>query len=98
MSLSPSSLAASACGNLEEVRSLLHNARNISEGEKHDALRIAVENNDLTIVDCLLANNTKATAFDFAKAVEQCSYPILELLLSSGFDINTPMREDYPPL
>jgi hypothetical protein len=52
---------ASTTGNLEEVKSLPFSikAHNLSGRDRHDALRIAVENDDLTVVDCLLGNNRR---------------------------------------
>ena len=62
-----------------------------------DALRIAVENNDSAMVQCLLAAGIQPTPFDFINAVEQTSYPILELMLQHGYDVNQAWRDDYPP-
>ncbi|KIW81224.1 hypothetical protein Z517_04249 [Fonsecaea pedrosoi CBS 271.37] len=86
--------SASAAGDLEKVKSLLNQA---SDRDKHEALRFAIKANALVTVNYLLHNNVKPSVFDFEEAVKQCSYPILELLLSSGFNINEPIREDSPP-
>lgn len=62
-----------------------------------DALRIAVENNDTSMVQSLLAAGGQPRPFEFLNAVEQASYPILELMLQHGYDPNQAWRCDYPP-
>lgn len=60
-------------------------------------MKIAVEEESfLDIVD-LLKEGTKPTKNDFVRAVEKKSFHILELFLKGGYNINEPVRDDYPP-
>jgi hypothetical protein len=62
-----------------------------------DAMRAAVGKDYLLIVDLFLASGIRPTGWDFITAVKQRSYPILELLLLNGYDINEAVRDDWPP-
>ena len=93
---------ATATSDFETVNHLLksngrHGTPKIHLDDGVDAMRIAVEEDDLMIVDLFLANGMKPTGSDFVNAVKQRSYSILQLLLLDGYDINAWFRDDRPP-
>ena len=57
----------------------------------------AIKQDDLILVAALLNEGQKPTPHDFADAVEKKSYSILELFLKHDYDINRPIRGDFPP-
>jgi hypothetical protein len=68
------------------------------EQENHEKMKVAVKEDDFLIVSDLLSAGLKPTLFDLIQAVENKSFPILELFLQHGYDINKPLRTDYPSL
>src|SRR5258708_6531227 len=103
MSLFPGPLTrATATYDFEEVQSLLESdSMNVSETEvaadRVNAMSTAIEKDYLLIVDLFLAKGIKPTGWDFICAIKQRSYPLLELLLLDGYDINACVRDDWPP-
>jgi hypothetical protein len=89
---------ASTDGDLDTVKSILEACDIcVSEQDKQKAMRVAVENEDLMTVSYLLTKGIKPTSDDFVNAVKKISYPILQIFLDDGYEINTPHRDDYPP-
>ncbi|KIW64199.1 hypothetical protein PV04_09152 [Phialophora macrospora] len=94
---------ATAEHDFETVKDLLESGgqdgipQNIHPDDSVGAMRIAVEENELMIVDLFLANGMKPTGWDFISAVKQRSYSMLELLLLGGYDVNACVRDDWPP-
>jgi len=67
------------------------------EQDDQTALRIAVESENLLSVSDLLEKGIKPSIEDFVCAIRQRSYPMLQLLLLNGYQINQQLRDDYPP-
>ena len=65
--------------------------------DHRQSLDAAIEEDDLPAVAALLNEDHRPTTEDFVLAIEQKSTPILDLLLQLGYDINAPVRSDYPP-
>ncbi|KIW82919.1 hypothetical protein Z517_02162 [Fonsecaea pedrosoi CBS 271.37] len=91
-----------ASGDVEKVKSLLgwpaaNDIHDFTVQDKFYAMRTAVERDYLWIVSLLLSKGVKPSPFDFCTAVKNLSYPILELMLDTGFDINAAYQKDYPP-
>lgn len=67
-----------------------------------NALRLACENNNKEVVRFLLERglsiHPSAVLFAASKMRETKDTTIVELLLTSGWDINKPLRETTPPL
>ncbi|KAJ9638605.1 hypothetical protein H2204_004081 [Knufia peltigerae] len=62
-----------------------------------EVMETAVKNEDLFAIIDLLNQGIKPTKHEFVNAVEQKSYSILELFLDDGYELNEPLRDDYPP-
>jgi len=70
---------------------------NASEQDKQDALRVAVQDEDVILVSCFQTEGIKPTSDDFLGALGKASHPILEMFLKNGYDINSPLRDDFSP-
>ncbi|OAP63603.1 hypothetical protein AYL99_02830 [Fonsecaea erecta] len=68
-----------------------------SDDDRTLAMRTAVENDDIKMVDLLMGNGVKANVDDFITAVQQNNTSILELMLLDGYDINDLGGDDLPP-
>ncbi|KIX92101.1 uncharacterized protein Z520_12185 [Fonsecaea multimorphosa CBS 102226] len=93
---------ATAAYDLEEVQFLLESdSVDVTQTEvaadRVNAMSTAIEKNYLLIVDLFLAKGIKPTGWDIISAIKRRSYALLELLLSDGYDINTYVRDDWPP-
>ncbi|KIW22029.1 uncharacterized protein PV07_12569 [Cladophialophora immunda] len=62
-----------------------------------ERMKIAVQTDQLLDVVDLLREGAKPTMTDFVQAIKNKSFPILELFLNDGFDINQQIKDDYPP-
>jgi hypothetical protein len=67
------------------------------DGDKHNAMQLAVLVDDLMTISELLARGVRPSPHDFLQALEQNSKAVLELFLKYGYKINDPIRDDYPP-
>ena len=78
---------------------LMSNIRNDgqSDDDRRLAMRTAVENDDIKMVDLLMGHGIKANVDDFITAVQQNNTSILELMLLDGYDTNDPGGSDLPP-
>lgn len=94
---------ASACGDLAAVQIILSRslARRPSEQiEKHRfvvALAAAVTNNHCLIAAYLLYHGVPLNIGLFVCATKLKSYPMLQLFLDCGWDINEPIDRVSPP-
>lgn len=93
--------SATATHDFDTVEFLLRASKSgtqkLSHPDKVEAMRTAVKKNDLMIVIRFLDHGMKPTGWDFINAVKNRSYPIIELFLRDGYDINRYVREDWPP-
>ena len=92
--------AASASGDLAAVKAAFEQWNTHNPGWKrrfHDGLSAAIENNHLPVVSYLLSQGVDLMDLDFAQATKKKSYPMLQLLLDRGWDINAPMGRIEPP-
>lgn len=64
---------------------------------RHAGLYEVIENEHASIVSYLLSQGVNIIDLDFGAATKIKSYPILQLLLDHGWDINIPMGWDEPP-
>jgi hypothetical protein len=67
----------------------LHNP--LFERGFHAALWAAIQKNHVSVVSCLLDQGVGIMDLDFAEATKKKSYPMLQLLLDRGWNINTHM-------
>ncbi|OAG44162.1 hypothetical protein AYO21_01619 [Fonsecaea monophora] len=65
--------------------------------DQYERMKFAVQNDELMEVLDLLNEGAKPTMTDFVQAIQNKSFPILELFLNDGFDIKKQARDDYPP-
>ncbi|KIW85352.1 hypothetical protein Z517_00742 [Fonsecaea pedrosoi CBS 271.37] len=65
--------------------------------DQYERMKFAVRNDEFMEVLDLLNEGAKPTMTDFVQAIQNKSFPILELFLNDGFDINKQVRGDYPP-
>lgn len=63
----------------------------------HAGLSAAIENKYVPVVSYLLSQGVDIMDLDFAAATKTKSYPLLQILLDHGWDINKPMGWDEPP-
>lgn len=61
------------------------------------ALFVAIQNNHVPVVSYLLDQDIDIRYSDFAEATKKKLYPMLQLLLDHGWDINRPMASNNPP-
>lgn len=93
---------ASLSGDLAAVRDAVERLDQKSYNPElrrrlHAGLYAAIENEHISIVSYLLSQDVKIMDMDFETATKIKSYPILQLLLDHGWDINQPMGWDEPP-
>lgn len=65
--------------------------------DKYRRMRSAVQDDLFLDVVDLLKEGARPTMTDFVTAIQNKSFPILELFLQYGFMINKQVRDDYPP-
>lgn len=65
--------------------------------DMYERMKFAVQTDRLLEVVDLLKEGAEPTMTDFVQAIRNKSFPILELFLNDGFDINQQIRDDYPP-
>lgn len=94
--------AASAFGDLHAVKAAVEQWNKHSYNPElkrrfHAGLSAAIENNHGPVVSYLLFQGVDMNGLDFAWATKKKLYPMLQLLLDRGWDINTPMGRIEPP-
>jgi len=93
---------ATAAHDLEEVQALVQTGYVDSDQswmiyDSRTAMNMAIDGDDFLLVDELMGKGIKPTISNFVTAVKNQSYPILELILLGGYDINACDRIDFPP-
>ena len=94
---------ASSHGDIAAVRAIFTSERLPSlPSERHYddvaySLFLAVKHNRVPVAAYLLSQGIPMQMRHFELAVEQKSYPLLQLFLDSGWCINEPLSRDTPP-
>lgn len=83
---------ASAAGDLATVKRILDDWDTYMAGFGR-AFISAIKNGYLAVASCLLEHGLQVEGFHFRYALEQKSYPFMQLCLDHGYNINDP---DYP--
>jgi hypothetical protein len=91
-------------GVKEHVWQLLHNPEVAYVGEKphpgwlYDSLLVAVQQNNVEMVQFLLDEKVTEGRLPVEPAVRARAFEVLELFLRNGLDINQPLSPNEPPV
>lgn len=95
---------ASASGDLDTVKSIFQSVFQTKlSTEEYPAkfllgsLSEALKNDHYSVASYLLSQGAPFTVRHFVYVVEKKSYPLMQLFLDNGLDINTPVDASAPP-